>query len=72
MALQRCKMSFAYSFQMEFRVPDEARGLVIGKGGRNIKRFQQFSGISSVRLLPFAMLLIRGNSSEAVQRIVAS
>ncbi|KAH9288366.1 hypothetical protein KI387_032483, partial [Taxus chinensis] len=65
-------MSYVRSFQIEFEVPEEARGLVIGEGGRTIKKFQQSQGISSARLLPSGDFQIRGDSREAVERVVTT
>ncbi|KAH9317315.1 hypothetical protein KI387_019084, partial [Taxus chinensis] len=65
-------MSFVHSFQMELEVPEEARALVIGKGGRTIKRFQQSPGISLARLLPSGKFQIRGDSRESVKSIADS
>ncbi|KAH9317316.1 hypothetical protein KI387_019085 [Taxus chinensis] len=65
-------MSSLHSFQMELEVPEEARALVIGKGGRTIKSFQQSPGISLARLLPSGKFQIRGDSRESVLRIVTS
>ncbi|KAH9303934.1 hypothetical protein KI387_008338, partial [Taxus chinensis] len=65
------KMSHVRSFQIEFEVLEEARGLVIGKGGRTIKKFQQSQDLFS-KALPSGNFQIRGDSREAVERVVTT
>ncbi|GLJ55698.1 hypothetical protein SUGI_1196460 [Cryptomeria japonica] len=65
-------MSSAQFFQMEIEVPEEARALIIGKGGQKIKTFRSSAGISLARLLPSGKFQIRGDSREAVLGIFTS
>lgn len=56
-------------FEKEFRVPDKAIGIVIGKGGTTLKTLKRVPGISSVRVTSNGRVKIRANSEEALQTV---
>jgi hypothetical protein len=58
-------------FEKEFRVPDKAIGIVIGKGGTTLKTLQRISGISSVRVTSNGRVKIRADSEEALQTVAS-
>ncbi|GLJ55696.1 hypothetical protein SUGI_1196440 [Cryptomeria japonica] len=53
-------------------IPGIAIGLIIGKGGTNLKNFHQIPGISSVKCNPKGTLQINADSHEALETVAAT